>query len=689
MTATLLLGSCEARLRDLADCSVDAVVTDPPAGIGFMGREWDSDKGGRDLPRGFGPWLAGMVDAAGSLALDAGPRECMLEIHGARNVLELIRVNIGGKIVERGEWALWRTASVDHAREIAALLKRFNPQGAIGRVLETWQVVLRLAHFIEQGAPAAPVEERWLDLREMLRAGEPCAADFIEMEHEHQWIAWLAGVMRECLRVLRPGGYALVWALPRTSHWTATAIEDAGFEIRDRHHHIGAPDERTGEFLASLDKGQREMLARIIALQDSPILAHLSGTGFPKSLDVSKAMDAHELVGRSRPEDLRRLVQGCEYEPSGRGRVNYDHGSGSAMNGSTEARAPVTPNARRWKGHGTALKPAVEHWILARKPLIGTYAENVLKHGTGALRIDACRIGGQRDAVFAGAKGPGGPGAGVYGASGKYLSEPHALGRWPAHLSLEHADDCRVVGTAQERHTIRIGERIGDDSRGLEFGMGRQATTTTTTTTERYDCVEGCPVRTLDEQSGERKAGGSTRGGGALGVMNDDGWQPKDRDYIGRGDGGGASRFFYIAKPSRREKDAGLEDLPAVSGGEATGRADGSAGTRSPRAGAGRTGGGRNQHPTVKAVALMRWLVRLITPPGGLVLDPFTGSGTTGVACAEEGLRFLGIEQDAKFHETARLRLKRAHGACETELPAQRDLAAVLIAQPKSEDGTP
>lgn len=571
MSATLLLGSCEARLRELADCSVDAVVTDPPAGIGFMGRDWDSDKGGRD-----------------------------------------------------------------------------------------------------------------------------------------QWIAWLAGVMRECLRVLRPGGYALVWALPRTSHWTATAIEDAGFEIRDLHHDIVSHHDEAREFIRSLDVEQRRLFDRLLnAAGESSMLYHVFGSGFPKSLDVSKAMDARggtsvgwfgswlrkwrEENGISQkqiaalfPSKTGRLT-GCvanwelglnmptpeqfnlicttfglpfssiyeaEREVVGERTTGRGTGNGSTSviqdnPDNTTVTAPATPNARRWKGHGTALKPAVEHWILARKPLEGTYAENVLKHGTGALRIDECRIGTEGAPKERFPVGDGYAPAGYdHGTGGKREAHTEHLGRWPAHLSLSHAGGCREGA-----------------------------------------CVEGCPVRTLDEQSGERKSG-SRKAGVRKGIGFKADIEEGDGGPALEASTGGASRFFYIAKPSRREKDAGLEDLPAVSGGEATGRADGSAGTRSPRAGAGRTGGGRNAHPTVKAVALMRWLVRLITPPGGLVLDPFAGSGTTGVACAEEGLRFLGVEQDAKFHETARLRLRKAHGACATELPAQRDLAAVLTAQPRSEDGS-
>lgn len=114
-------------------------------------------------------------------------------------------------------------------------------------------------------------------------------------------------------------------------------------------------------------------------------------------------------------------------------------------------------------------------------------------------------------------------------------------------------------------------------------------------------------------------------------------------------DNGGASRFFYVAKPSRSERDTGCEALPPRTAGEATEREEGTDGLNSPRAGAGRTGGARNFHPTVKSIALMRWLCLLITPPGGIVLDPFTGSGSTGVAALAEGLSFVGFERDPEY----------------------------------------
>lgn len=363
------------------------------------------------------------------------------------------------------------------------------------------------------------------------------------------WIDWLAGLLRPALRALKPGGHALVWALPRTSHWTAMALEVAGFEIRDVHH-------------------------------------HLFGTGFPKSL--------------------------------------------------TSKSAPIPDGA------GTALKPAVEHWILARKSLAGTVGANFAEHGTGVLQIDVCRVGTNGEPIPTSTHAAS-DSIGTF-KTGVRVVEAHALGRWPAHLSLEHAEDCTA------------------------------------------ECVDGCPVRVLDEQSlsGGMHGAGSARVGSAeprrqRKAMRDQ--VPSNRstgDMRRLGDSGGASRFFYVAKGSRSEKDAGLDHLPPRTGGEATGRDDDTAGVNNPRAGAGRTGGARNFHPTVKSIALMRWLVRLVTPPGGVVLDMFAGSGTTGCAALAEGMRFIGCEMSEEYIPIAVGRLRHALGSAE---PEQLDLGITAGAQ--------
>lgn len=265
---------------------------------------------------------------------------------------------------------------------------------------------------------------------------------------------------------------------------------------------------------------------------------------------------------------------------------------------------PHSPEAVQWAGWGTSLKPAAEHWILARKPLDGTYAENVLRWGVGGLNIDGCRIGSEAM--------PRTRSDGTMKSGNVSMSGGHAHGRWPANVILSH------------------------DPRCVECG-------------DVFACVPGCPVRALDEQSGLMRDGvavkrrgrkDATPGWGNIGKAAEG---SPDVTYGGKG---GASRFFYVAKPARSEKDAGLEHLPSRTGGEATGREDGSAGLNSPRAGGGRGGGIKNHHPTPKSIALMRYLVRLICSPGGVVLDVFAGSGTTGIAALAEGCSFVGVERD-------------------------------------------
>lgn len=256
-------------------------------------------------------------------------------------------------------------------------------------------------------------------------------------------------------------------------------------------------------------------------------------------------------------------------------------------------------------GLGTALKPSWEPIVLARKPLSGTVAGNVAEFGTGALNIDASRIGTESRTydltMVAGGFETTGGGRNV--RSG----EKTVTGRWPANVVLD--EDAAVL----------LDEQSGQLSSGDYSGQR-----SSDKTRDVFGAFKG---------TGPRVEGGH------------------------RGDSGGASRFFYVAKPSRVERDFGCYDLSASTGGEATDREESSAGTKSPRAGAGRTGGARNIHPTVKPVELIRWLVRLVTPPGGTVLDPFTGSGTTGMACAYEQRPFIGIERESDYIAIAERRI--------------------------------
>jgi hypothetical protein len=260
-------------------------------------------------------------------------------------------------------------------------------------------------------------------------------------------------------------------------------------------------------------------------------------------------------------------------------------------------------------GRGTALKPGHEPIVLARKPLEGTVAENVQKWGTGALNIDGCRIGTEIVGWGGDGRGSADDSSWNSGTTGLKAGEARPVaGRWPANVLLDEA-------AASE----------------------------------------------LDAQSGRLRSGAySGKRNSAKTKVVFGAFKGTRQETPHPGSEGGASRFFYVAKPSRSERDAGCEHLPPKTGGEATDREDDSVGTQNPRAGAGRTGGARNFHPTVKPVALMRYLVRLVAPPGGTVLDPFTGSATTGMATVLEGAKFVGIEASAEYAEIAVARLRHA-----------------------------
>jgi site-specific DNA-methyltransferase (adenine-specific) len=390
------------------------------------------------------------------------------------------------------------------------------------------------------------------------------------------FIQFMTGVMEDCTRVLKPGAHALVWAIPRTSHWTATAIEDAGFEVRD-------------------------------------VVTHHFGSGFPKSHDVSKAID--------KAAGAERKVVGPSRRHSGGANPVYAQDEWTKNNagsmGMVET-APATPEAQQWEGWGTALKPASEHWILARAPLAkGTVAANVLEHRTGALNIDGTRVEGS--AWTPKKHGPrSGRQAGIQGkvVPREGIAESHEKGRWPANLILSHSAECNG------------------------------------------ECLEGCPVRELDEQSGTLKSGGGDKGNvkGSHGIFGRDKGEGFNAVY--EPNSGGASRFFYVPKASRAERNAGLEGMEetrrvAYGGGFAdSGFSDPRMDKPQERRPA------ANNHPTVKAVALMRYLCRLITPPNGTVLDPFMGSGSTGVAALLEGFSFCGIEKDADYYRIAEARMK-------------------------------
>lgn len=342
--------------------------------------------------------------------------------------------------------------------------------------------------------------------------------------------AWHLAWAKEALRVLKPGGHLVAFGGSRTYHRLASALEDAGFEIRDS-------------------------------------LMWLYGTGFPKSRNIGKDVDrvtgaVREVIGVQRAPGMAR----ANVEQGAQRRKVYEF---------AKLGGPASDLAKQWDGWGTALKPAHEPIVLARKPLEGTVAANVLKWGTGALNIDGCRI---------------------------------------------------ATAETLQGSTVRC------DIRGGNFANGHKAATDVAPYAQ--DAGGRWPANVvLDEEAGA-----------ALDVQS--------------ASSGGASRFFYSAKTSRRERDLGTEHLIAFKQDE--GREEDAPGANNPRNRGGERR--RNHHPTVKPVALMEWLVRLVTPPGGWVLDPFLGSGTTGMACKRLGFGFVGVEREPEYVAIAKARIDAAAG---------------------------
>ncbi|WP_312802441.1 DNA-methyltransferase [Corynebacterium variabile] len=347
-------------------------------------------------------------------------------------------------------------------------------------------------------------------------------------------------VWAECLRVLKPGGHMAVFAGARTQDLMGLSIRLAGFEIRDT-------------------------------------LGWIYGSGFPKSMDVSKAIDKaagaeREVVATERsPFRMSDPKIGNVYESTQSGDTRKVDGDGYIIR---ELSAPATDAAKQWSGWGTALKPAIEPIILARKPLDGTVAANVLSHGVGGLNIDACRVITSEDTRRNAAGGENG----LNGESTFKIRERRAedqvmhAGRFPANVLLdEHA-----AAEMDEQSGVSV-------SRKIDGSKARPKVDTVA-----YGNYGTCPT------------------------------------IRGHEDSGGASRFFpvfkYQAKAPKKER-------PVIV----------------------REDGTKIAHPTVKPVALMEWLVTLITPEGGTTLDPFAGTGTTLQAARDKGFAAIGVEQDADY----------------------------------------
>lgn len=428
----------------------------------------------------------------------------------------------------------------------------------------------------------------------------------------------------EVLRVTKPGGTLLAFGGTRTFHRIACAIEDAGWIIRDS-------------------------------------LSWLYGTGFPKSLDISKAIDKaagakREKIPEGKP--VKRMIPGADQNKDG----SWIKNSGRVYQPGREI--PVTEDAKTWEGWGTALKPSWEPIIVAMRPLDGTFEENARKWGVAGLCIDGCRLGAtaEDERAWERLKGfnntPRTTGRtyanGEIGEKDDRSEFSPPKGRWPANTILAHHPDCALRGEKQVKGGS-ISSRGG--SRNLAFGMkagkGHDYTDANgMETVEDWACHPECPVRMLDEQGGERPSNRCSPGEGFTDRSVTFGAGISEMRGSGYGDTGGASRFYYTTKASRREREIGLRGRVRCSKcGELDSR------THRP----GKEPCIRNYHPTVKPVDLMRWLCRLtMTPFRGAVLDPFAGSGTTGVAAYLERRPFLGIELEEATAYVAQARIDAA-----------------------------
>ena len=389
-------------------------------------------------------------------------------------------------------------------------------------------------------------------------------------------VAFSAAFWRKVFRVLKPGGHVIAFGGTRAYHRLASAIEDAGFEKRDSIAEACSLDPTVRAFVDSLDAAQLDAFLRLADLIGfEGLLAWVYGTGFPKSHNVSKAIDRHN--GDERP------VVGSE-------RISNDIRGGALLDVAHDGlrpgfvRAITSAASAAWDGWGTALKPAWEPIVLARKPLVGTVAENVLAHGTGALNVDGCRVGTSDTITATRNVALGSSMSGVYGGAnvpGTYQQQ--AGGRHPANIIHDGSDEVEATFPAAPG---ALGVVSGNE-----------------------------PSSPFANVYGDMPA----RGGRA----------------VPRGDSGSAARFFYSAK-------ADADD---------------------------RLG---SKHPTVKPVDLMQWLVRLVCAPGGTVLDPFAGTGTTGEAAWREGCNAVLIEREPKFQADIRRRM-----ALCTAGPATRKREAV------------
>jgi site-specific DNA-methyltransferase (adenine-specific) len=600
MINQVICGDCLEVMKDIPDNSIDTIITDPPAGISFMSKTWDSYT--TDLPNpDFLNWFAGFVDGEGcfsihkkningietydcqfSISLRADDRPILEEIHRTLKIGTLSN-KTAHKTGDDNPKARYSISSKSDCVRLAEILRAAPLRAKKALDFELWLEGLRewITHKPKEWEGLKNAREKLMSSRDYTEYGKTAGSP-----ERRAFISDMTAIFKQALRIAKPGATTLVWAIPRTSHWTATAIENAGWEVRD-------------------------------------VITHLFGQGFPKAQDLGKNVEKLKVggiknlkqIGSKRGIKVETGTQGFSY--------NKEYVPGKCMGGSQiQGQIPVyeiTNKWNGWKSHG--LKPASEHWIMAVKPNEGTYAQNALKWGVSGLNIDGGRIGTKPR--LTGTKKNGEEikaipssfkGSGTRNLQTSYderMKESN-LGRFPANLILS----CECDEVVDNKHTN-----------------------------------PECSCYMLDEQSGVSKSSNNKWHGENNAPLY--GKYNKGIRQSTFSDTGGASRFFYQAKASKSERNRGCEGLEEKQYShdgrekeiENPYQRNKSVAT--------------NNHPTVKPIKLMEYLCTLTkTPTGGIVLDPFAGSGSTCIAALNTGRKFIGIEQNLEYVKIAEARIK-------------------------------
>ena len=679
-------------LAGIADASVDAVVTDPPYGLEFMGKGWDAPWQEADVNADAGFHGGGISQTAGLPSFTGSSNPKCLNCKGTR----------------RGRR--------DGTAKVAVCLCVDG-----GRFPNTRAV-------------------------EMRAFGEWCEA-------------WAT----ECLRVLKPGGHLLAFGGTRTWHRLACAVEDAGFEVRDSIAWMyGSGFPKSLDVSKAIDK-RRDWTA--LPLLQAKVREARKGLGISQSeaarrvgligpdeslggggfmwFETGMRVPTREQYPRLKAalglddecdrafEEAEREVTGMHHQGNAIGNYELKHGVGKGRTANERRDAPATPDAERWQGWGTALKPAHEPVVCARKPFVGTVAQTVLAHGTGALNIDGCRIGDGDDRTNGGPTGARIDAGEGYGGGWSDAESGRARpsgGRWPANVILDESQAAAL--DEQSGETV---SKSGGAS-GTHFSAGEPGVPTPDRPRGGHDDTGGasrffyvakapkgerpvafrpsCNCETMkpwtgqsqprdtagSESAGDRSWNTSTSGSSTTDATSPRGTTSTTETATSSTTTSGTSNSSRSSSTSESTPVANSETAsggsPAPSAANSS-PSTSSTGTSARKAGpstadaghatsgewsetsaCGRCGAPakREAHPTVKPLSLMRWLVRLVTPPGGTVLEPFAGSGTTVEACIVEGFDCIAIEKGEEYLPLIMQRINRQRDPVEAIRQRGEDL---------------